>query len=238
MKPIIGIVSRVNILQDGSKVFSTSENVRKAIIEKGGNPFAILPTQDYIFNDISPSKMAKMNDSELEDLKQIINLCDGIIFPGGYKWYEFDEKLYKLAYEQNIPMLGICAGMQMMCKVSADSNNTYDPTIKNETSINHCDPVVKYVHSVNINEESKLYEIINNKSNIMVNSKHNYHVPYVKNMLVSAISEDGLIEGVEANDRDFVLGIQWHPETMLDYDQSANDILDAFMLACKKTKNK
>ena len=156
-------------------------------------------------------------------------MCDALLMPGGYKWYEFDEVIYNYALEKNMPILGICAGMQMMCQIDNNKNGVEQNTIVlNETVTNHHQREVKYVHKVNIEDDTKLLDIIGQK-NIDVNSKHNYHVQNISNMRISAYSEDGLIEAVEYSDKDFVIGVQWHPETMLEYDDFANKLFDEFI---------
>lgn len=119
-----------------------------------------------------------------------------------------------------------------MCKI--DQNSIFrDNTIRNNTNINHHQREKKYVHNVNIINNTILSNIINKKE-IEVNSKHNYHVnAKTVNLKISAYSEDGLIEAVEYEDKDFVIGVQWHPETMLDYDTYANKIFDEFIKRCK-----
>ena len=106
--------------------------------------------------------------------------------------------------------------------------------IKNEVDINHFKRGEKYVHKLNIKKDTLLYKIIG-KEEITVNSRHNYHIDTINNLKVSAYSEDNLIEAVEVSNKKFVLGIQWHPESMLDYDDSANKIIEAFINSCKSS---
>ena len=54
-------------------------------------------------------------------------------------------------------------------------------------------------------------------------------IEYFNSLLITSYSEDGLIESVEDSTRDFVIGVQWHPETMIEYDESANKIMDRFI---------
>ena len=86
-----------------------------------------------------------------------------------------------------------------------------------------------------IKDNTKLFSIIGQKT-IDVNSRHNYHVQDVSNLKISAYSEDGLIEAVEYTNKDFVIGVQWHPETMLEYDENANKIFDEFINKAKEYK--
>ena len=51
---------------------------------------------------------------------------------------------------------------------------------------------------------------------------------------VSAYSEDGIIEAVELKDRLFVMGLQWHPESIYDHDNNSKKIFSNFIDNCKK----
>lgn len=233
MKPIIGVIGRPDMASDDDKVICMYESTRRAIIKKDGIPFLILPNQDVEYESVRPKDTPKLTEEEKDDLKKVVDLCDGLLIPGGYKWYEYDEFIYNYALEKNMPILGICAGMQMMCRIDQNKNAICeDTTIKNETLINHHQKGNKYAHSINIVDDTKLSKIIMEKE-IKVNSRHNYHVDKIVNLKVSAYSEDGLIEAVEYEDKNFVIGVQWHPESMLDYDLNANKIFDEFMRQSK-----
>lgn len=234
MKPMIGVIGRPDMASDDDKVICIWEGTRRAIVKKGGIPFLILPTQDVEYESLRPKDTPKLTEEEKNELKRLVDMCDGLLLPGGYKWYEFDEFIYNYALEKNMPILGICAGMQMMCKIDQNKNNICkDAIVGNDTAIDHHQRDKEYVHNVSIIDHTILSKIIGEKE-IKVNSKHNYHVSSTANLKVSAYSEDGLIEAVEYDDKDFVIGVQWHPETMLDYDENANKILDEFINKCRK----
>ena len=237
MKPIIGMIARPDMASDDDKVICIWEKTRRAVVKKGGIPFLIIPNQDVEYDSIRPREVPRMTEEEINDLKLMVDMCDAILIPGGYRWYEYDEVIYNYALEKNMPILGICAGMQMMCRIDNNKNNVaLDTTVLNETEINHHQREVKYVHKVELKNNTKLKAIIG-KEIIDVNSKHNYHVENVSNLNISAISEDGLIEAIEYGDKDFVIGVQWHPETMLDYDENANKLFDEFFDKAKVYKN-
>ena len=233
MKPIIGIVSRSCKDNEDYSILYTNNNVVKSIIKCGGIPILILPPQDLDYEEKNPKDIDKLTDENKNDLNRIINMCDGIIMPGGYKWYEYDEYICRYAIDNNIPILGICAGMQLMAKVLNNDRRNIDDTVKNETNINHSVKGVRYVHSININKESLLYKILD-KEEIEVNSRHNYHVSNELSYLASAYSKDGLIEAIEYNDNKFALGVQWHPESMIDYDINAKKIISKLIEDSKK----
>lgn len=69
--------------------------------------------------------------NEFEKIKEIIDFCDGIIFPGGKYIKEIDLKIMKYLYEQDKPTFGICLGMQIM---GATFNGGIRETIKTKTT--------------------------------------------------------------------------------------------------------
>ena len=219
IKPIIGIVGR---LYSGDANIICVEEVRLAVTKFGGIPLLILPVDK---DEMSCKNL--YSEEEIKDLENVLNLCDGFILPGGDTWYQLDEVVIDYAIRCDKPLFAICLGMQALSKVlSGDERIGYDNTIKNNISINHLKPNKNYVHSVIIDKNSKLYSIIGEKE-IWVNSRHSYHVPEFDNTLVCARSRDGLIEGVEHKDKNFILGVQWHPESNLD-DEYSKRLFKAF----------
>lgn len=234
MKPIIGIIGRPEITNEDDKVITLNEKVRQAIIKKGGIPLLIVPNQDIDYLSFSPHSVRKLTDEEKEELYSLVNICNGLLIPGGSRWYQYDEVIYNYALEKNMPTLSICAGMQMMCRIENEKENLTEYTNKEiENTTDHFKTNVKYAHKVNIVDNTKLKDIIKEET-ISVNSRHRYHVQVLRNLNVSAYSEDGLIEAVEYPSKDFVIGVQWHPETMLDYDEYANKIFDEFIKKAQK----
>lgn len=160
---------------------------------------------------------------ELERVKRVIDMCDGIIFPGGIKIFEFDSKVVRYCYDINKPTLGVCLGMQIIGK-------TFDGCVKTLDNKNH-NREDKYVHKVVINKNSKLYKILQ-VDEILVNSRHNNYVEKTS-LVCSAKSEDGIIEAIEDKSKDFFIGIQWHPESLFE-DENSTKIFDYFIRKIKK----
>lgn len=144
-------------------------------------------------------------NTDYDKLIESVNLCDGIILSGGNKYHENDFKLIEYLLEKDIPVLGICLGMQTMATYF---NNLQEIEVTNHYSKD------KYVHKIKINKNSKLFKILN-KEEIIVNSRHHTAIPFT-NMLVSALSNDNIIEGVELANKKFFIGVQWHPESIND----------------------
>lgn len=156
-----------------------------------------------------------------ENLLDSIQLVDGLIFQGGDDFTGNEKKLIKIAYDNNIKTLGICLGMQLM-------GTTFNGTIKNIE--NHKYKTKKYVHNVKINKNSILYKIFK-KDIVMVNSRHNYCLDSTS-LEVTGISEDGIIEAIEDRNKDFFVGIQWHPESMITYDILQQELFNYFVNKC------
>lgn len=231
-KPIIGIIGRSDISREEYNTICCFESVRRSIIKKGGIPLLILPNQDLDYENSNPKDIEKLTNEEKEELKSIVDMCDGIVIPGTYKLFEYDRFIYEYALEKDKSILGICGGMQLMGLVDIDGGDSSKILIKNNTDIMHFQKGIKYVHKINIVDDTLLSKIITNKE-IKINSRHNFHLNKVKSLKVCAYSSDGIIEAVEVINKKFVLGVQWHPESMLEYDECANKIFDAFILSCK-----
>lgn len=225
-KPIIGIVGRPNKTKNDDNIICCFEKLRKTIIKKGGIPLLILPNQPVIYETKRYNDLNRLTIEEKNDLNTIINLCDGIVLPGGSKWYEYDEYIFEYSLEKDIPFLGLCLGMQIMGKCDNDMHNiTYRTILPNENE-NHNKSINTYVHKINIKKDSILYSILN-KESISVNSFHSYHLNEVHDFIVSATSNDNLIEAIEYPNKRFILGIQFHPESIDD--ETSNKIFNIFI---------
>lgn len=212
MKPIIGIVTRPTLSEGKNKMMSVYDDLRKSIIKSGGIPLGIMPLN------------IELNDFN-DEIFQIIKNIDGIIFQGGDSFYDYEQECMKYAYKKNIPTLGICLGMQMMgCLFNGD--------VIKINGINHKQREKQYVHDVFIKKDSLLYSILKT-DRIKVNSRHQDTI-INPDLEITAISTDGIIEAIEAKNKKFFLGLQWHPESMTSYDILESRIFDYFVNACRK----
>lgn len=222
MKPIIGIVGRA--IDNGIFV---KDEIRNAVIKSGGIPLLILPTQTLEFNNILEDEDNGMSIIEKKDLLDELKLCNGIIMPGGSKIFNYDKYICKYAIENNIPILGICLGMQIMA-----CNDAYNSLKKIEKEINHNQIGIKYVHKVTTRPNSILNDIFGDT--IIVNSRHKEYVTNIGNYIITGISEDNIIEGIEYPFNVFNVGVQWHPESMINYDIKQFDLFKKFIEHSKK----
>ena len=224
---VIGIPLRYQHLEDGRCINYLSEKLRLTMQKAGAYIFPIAPVQNVYYIDTRGKDFLPLTEEEKEVIEKSLDYIDGMLFPGGNKFTPYDRYLLERCIDRDIPVLGICLGMQMISCYQKDVN-----LIKNETDINHKqESDEELTHKVKIKRDTLLYEILK-QDEIMVNSFHNYHCEDNNLFKVNAISEDNIIEGIELSNKKFILGIQWHPEISYEFDENSKKIIDEFIRRC------
>ena len=232
-KPIIGVVARIEKVDNplyNRNVMSVIEDYRRAIILSGGIPVMIMPTEDIKFSKFKEENYISecLNENIKDDLIKQINLCDGILMPGGCKVFEYDKFICKYALDNDIPLLGICLGMQIMSIVD---NNNINVVEKINNGVNH-KSLDTFVHNVKLDENSNLFNIVGNKE-FKINSRHVCNVTSIKNFDVVGYSNDGIIEAIEYKKNKFAIGVQWHPESIYDESIESQRLFTEFIKKCQ-----
>ena len=221
---IIGVLGTPTVDDENDSVIALYNDYKNVIVKNDCISFMISPLLDINYYNTKLSEIPELTPKEKEIYDEMIDICDGILIPGGYKMYNFERYIIKKAIEKDMPVLGICKGMQLLASI--DNGKECNQLIN--TSIEHRQKGKRYVHRLHIIDETLLSSIIT-EENILVNSKHRYHVTETNKFKVSAYSEDGLIEAIEMPNKKFVLGVQWHPEKMYYYDENADKIFKRFV---------
>lgn len=204
--------------------FSINNNVRKAINQLGAVCIGICPCSiDNIYNSINYD----IKKDNCHDLINVLKLCDGIILQGGTDYYEYDKFILKYCIDNDVPVLGICLGMQIMASL-------YQDNLFKLNNNEHYKPGVKYVHDVNIDVNSKLFNIVST-DNLKVNSRHKEAIGNSGIYTVSGRSNDGVIEAIEYNKNTFNIGLAWHVEDLI-FNPENRKILHQFLLISKNKK--
>ena len=100
-----------------------------------------------------------------------------------------------------------------------------------DTNLTHAKPGEDRVHTVKLDKNSKLFNIIGEEE-IYVNSRHRYKVTDIGNFTAVGFS-DNIIEAIEDKSKTFAIGVQWHPENLMNTSPSQK-LFKAFINACRK----
>jgi putative glutamine amidotransferase len=128
---------------------------------------------------------------------------------------DFDAAIFKEALAMQMPILGICAGQQLMNVLFGGTLIQHIPDDIPNAEAHYFDgPRETIAHSVTITPGTLLSTIIGAEhTTIDVNSHHHQAVKTIgKDLIVSAVAPDGVIEAIEHSTHPFCLGIEWHPE--------------------------
>lgn len=212
MEGFIAVLARPMKNEYGRCVTALYDSIKEMIYENNFIPLLIIP-------NLFESK-------NIESAREILKLCKGIIFTGGSDIYPYDLELIKYVYENDIPVLGICLGMQTMSVFK-------DGIMKDFDSNKHLSKDY-YVHKIRIDKDSILYKILG-KNEIKVNSRHISYIDETK-LDISSISEDGFIESVEDKNKKCFIGTQFHIEDMKD--ENAKKIITYFIERCRENEDK
>ena len=209
-RPVIGITGNYEDL-----TCKLGRGYYQSVVAAGGVPVVIPPVADkhVIVNtlehidalilsgggDINPLWAGEEPSPKLHGINQERDLPELLIA--------------RLAYNRQIPMLGICRGIQTLAtafggKVAQDISDV--ATIKHSQDADRSEPT----HSVIIDEDSSLFDIYKS-TKVMVNSFHHQAVAEAGDKFrVIAKSPDGIIEAMESSEFKSILGVQWHPECL------------------------
>jgi putative glutamine amidotransferase len=130
---------------------------------------------------------------------------------------DFEISAFERALEKELPVLGICRGLQLIN--TACGGTLLQNLEKQEINQVHQGNPDK-LHGIRIQPGTLLLGIAG-KSDGMVNSAHHQGIDRLgRGLVVNGLSDDGIIEGIEwseKNGKAFMLGIQWHPERMFKF---------------------
>jgi putative glutamine amidotransferase len=147
----------------------------------------------------------------------------------------FEMEMAQLARAADLPLLGICGGMQAM-NVAFGGSLYQDIPSQISKALQHRQeiPATKLSHAVCITSGSLLKRIVG-KTKMRVNSSHHQSVKDVApSLTASAFAPDGIVEAIESPSQHFFLGIQWHPEFLFDRHRLHRLLFQAFIRAARR----
>jgi len=137
--------------------------------------------------------------------------------------------LYRAARAANLPVFGICRGLQIMAVAHGGSLHQHLPDLVGNT-LHRDAPGTFNNHGASFTPGSLITEIVGTRE-VTVNSSHHQAVDSPGDLTVTGYAEDGTIEVCEDPSAEFVLGVQWHPEFSNNEIVSEN-LFRAFVKVC------
>ena len=137
--------------------------------------------------------------------------------------------LYRAAREANIPVFGICRGLQIMAVAHGGSLHQHLPDVVGNT-LHRDAPGTFNDHGATFTPGSLIADIVG-ATEVTVNSSHHQAVDSPGDLTITGYAEDGTIEVCEDPSAEFVLGVQWHPE-FSDDEQVSENLFRAFVKVC------
>jgi putative glutamine amidotransferase len=206
--------------------------------------------QNYISALSAAGGLAVALPHEVELAAQYLDRLDALVVTGGA--FDVDPALYgdeerhatvalkadrtsaelallRGALARNMPVLGICGGEQLLAVALGGTLIQHIPdsiadALAHEQSTSHYEPG----HAVKILPGTLLARIVGAQT-MQVNTSHHQAVRGPGSATVNAVAPDGVIEGIEDSSRKFCLGVQWHPEYLID--PGDNRIFEALVAA-------
>ncbi len=232
MAPIIGITFRKDVKND------PDNNYIRAVKEHGGIPVTLYPgvsqgdsmAIDGLLltggGDIHPKHF---NQAYHPSLKYVSKARDAL-----------ELKLCREAIGANLPVFGICRGIQIM-------NVAMHGSLYQDVPSQFIDPLTHPAknfnedseHKIEIEPNSRLCELIGKRGDT-VNSAHHQAVDKIgEGFVITARAADGVIEAIEAPSKRFMLGVQYHPERMIatpEFHEHSRKLFEAFIQAASDSK--
>ena len=149
----------------------------------------------------------------------------------------FELEMAQLARSADLPLLGICGGMQAL-NVAFGGSLYQDIDSQRPHPLRHRQTAQATLlsHAVKIAPNSMLRRIVRTAT-MRVNSSHHQSVKEVAPSLqASALAPDGIIEAIESPAQRFLLGIQWHPEFLFDRYLPHRRLFEAFLEAARRRR--
>jgi putative glutamine amidotransferase len=213
---------------------------------------------NYIEAFASEGARIELLHYEYSDVEALVSELDGLVITGGnfdvapelygksiehqsvnpnFKRTRFEMALCKAAIAAKLPILGICGGEQLINVAMGGSLIQHIPQ-EVPNCLEHEQKAPKHLptHNIKIMTGTKLHAIIGS-TNADVNSTHHQAVKDLGNgIIVNAIAPDGVIEGIESDDPNWLcIGVQWHPEYM--YTDNDIALIKHFVKTCRNQKN-
>lgn len=218
------IVNDITTQPLGTEISELNENglnmgIKCAVNYFGGNAIGVVPFGDqtkvepYNEKAFYEDKLYQhFSQEELDKALFLVKNSDGLVLPGGLETRPYELLLARFAYSMKKPILGICAGQNVLVRALGGSTKQ----LSLEETKKHNNPKVHKVHGASAVPGSDFEKIVGSGT-FAVNSIHSFVIDNPGPQLsVLAYDDEGHIEVVGNNDlsNHFVIASRFHPETI------------------------
>jgi putative glutamine amidotransferase len=148
----------------------------------------------------------------------------------------FELALYRAAKDRNLPILGVCRGIQLINVAEGGTLHQHLPARPDLTQHDQQEIDGDPFHTVALEPDSYLARALGTGA-LRTNSYHHQAVDRLgQNLRITGRTSDGIIEAIEGTAGRFVLGVQWHPEMSFARYREHLAPFEVFMHAVKEGK--
>jgi len=233
-------------------------NKLKIVLSKGSGSESYENYGQWLKKNSDSLEIIDLYHLSFEEANKQISNCDGVILTGGpdvhpgrfgkafdttrcsidLKRDTLEFALIDLALKRNVPILGVCRGMQIL-NVALGGDLIIDIPEDIGNMISHQKEGDDEYHKVILDTNSYLYKITWQNESI-VNSNHHQAVGKLSDKLfISSRTEDNLAESFEWKNKEnksWLLAVQWHPERLKKDHPLSKMIVVDFINQVKKYK--
>ena len=146
----------------------------------------------------------------------------------------FELAVARRADERGMPILAICRGTQTLNVSRGGALHQHLPELSTEIAHRQKAPADEASHAIEVDRDSKLANLLGATA-LEVNSFHHQAIERLGDgLVVTAVAPDGTIEAVEDPTRPFLLGVQWHAETLV-HRPFEESLFRGFVEACRRS---